>query len=136
MASRSPKRSLDQSRTDKTSREESKRGGPSRNASIIKSKLDSSRSSNAAASDAQDVSVSSATLTPALIDEVDVASATGELLADVVETQLAIPQAPEEQKADTFVTEAKQDDRPPEQAFLVNDLLFPGGKVSKLVKCR
>jgi hypothetical protein len=70
------------------------------------------------------------------MDEDEGASATEELLADVVETQLALPQAPEEHKADTFVTEAKQDDRPPEQAFLVNDLLFPGGKVSKLVKSR
>jgi hypothetical protein len=64
---------------------------------------------------------------------------TQEFFADVLETRLVVPDLPEEHKVEehkpeTFVTEARQEDKAVEQPFLVNDLLFPGGKVAKLVR--
>jgi len=73
-------------------------------------------------------------LDTAVIESIESSTEAQNLFSDVVETQLALPTTNEENKAETFVTEPKHEEKPVEQVFLVNDLLFPGGKVAKLVR--
>lgn len=144
-ASKSPKRSLNQSRTEKagsqSNSEEFKNRKSSRDHSLSKPNItaqDSSRYSKLEDDLGTPQSISqsfpTAPLDTAVIEAIESSQLADELFSDVVETQLAIPRPREEQKADTFVTEAKVEEKPVEQTFLVNDLLFPGGKVAKLVR--